>query len=133
MIDHARSRVFTYGELIGDIDFCLSEIENLCSNVIEYRTPKEIITEEYRKEETTIFDRIIYVTEISEADPVTGDELKELRIYMENFITDVEWDYSPIGKFSNYLANVKIVIIREFGWWLKYKMKPKRKKYIKHE
>lgn len=133
MIDFARTRVFTYGELIRDIDGCISEIRDLCSNPIEYRTPKEIITEEYKDDQTTIFDRMMYVTEVSEGDPATDEELKELMVYMKNFIADVEWDYSIGGKISDYLIGVDLKIISKFGWWLKHKIQPKRKKYIKYE
>ena len=133
MIDFARSRVFTYSELVSDIDRCISEISDLCSSPIEHRTPKEIITEEYRNSETTIFDRIAYVSEISEADPATDEELRELRVYMENFISDVEWDYSYIGKFANYLVSSRLEIISKFGWLIKNKTEPRRKKYIKYE
>lgn len=133
MIDFARSRIFTYFELRNDINGCLSEIYDLCSNPIEYKTPKEILTEEFRNSETTIFDNMTYVTEISDPDPASKDELAELRVYMENFISDVEWDYSFPGKFSDYLISVDITIISKFGWWLKHKIKPNRKKYIKNE
>lgn len=133
MIDFARSRIFTYLELKSDIDRCLSEICDLCSNPIEYRSPREILTEEFRNSETTIFDNMTYVTEISDPDPASRDELNELRVYMENFISDVEWDHSIPGKFSDYLISVDVTIISNFGWWLKHKIKPNRKKYIKNE
>jgi hypothetical protein len=130
MIDFARSKVFTYGELINDIDLCLLEIENLCASPIEYSSPREVITETCKEEQTTIFDRMIYITEVSEPDPATDEELKELKVYMENFIADVKWDYSICGKFSDYLISVDVTIISKFGWWVKQKMQPKRKKYI---
>ena len=129
MIDFARTKVFTYEELANNIDERLSEIQELCSNPIEYRSPQEIITEEPKKEEVPIFDRMIYVTEISEPDPATAEELRELRIYMENFIADVDWDYSIIGKFTNFCTGKNIT--SDFGWWLDRNFKPKRKKYKK--
>jgi hypothetical protein len=127
MIDFARSRVFTYSELTKNIDGCLTEIQKLCANPIEYSSPQEIITEEPKKEQTTIFDRMIYVTEISGPDPATDEELAELRIYMENFITDVDWDYSIPGKLIDFL--ISETRLSKFGWWLKFKLEPKRKKY----
>jgi hypothetical protein len=128
MIDFARTRVFTYEELVKNIDECLSEIQELCSNPIEYRLPREIITEEPKKE-GTIFDRMTYVTEISEPDPATAQEMEELKVYMENFIADVECNYSIPGKFSDYLIGANVKIVSRFGWWLKHKIQPKRKKY----
>lgn len=127
MIDFARTKIFTYGELINDIDLCLLEIENLCANPIKYRCPQEILTEDFKSKETNLFDRITYVDEISEPDPATDEELQELRIYMENFIADVEWDYSiPCRIIEFIIAETRI---KKFGWWLKNKFQPKRKKY----
>lgn len=127
MIDFARSRVFSYDELTKDIEKCLCEIKDLCSSPIEYSTPKEILTEEFKPESTTIFDSMIYVTEISLPDPATDEELKELRVYMENFIDDVRWDYSLFGMFSNFCIGKNIT--SNFGWWLDRNFKPKRKIY----
>jgi hypothetical protein len=129
MIDCARTRVCTYAELTKDTNECLSEIAELCSNPIEYSSPKEILTEEFKPEPTTIFDRMIYVTEISEPDPATVEELRELRIYMENFISDVDWDYSILGKLTDFCTGKNIT--SNFGWWLDRNFKPKRKKYKK--
>ncbi len=127
MIDFARTRSFSYSELTKDIDGCLAEIQELCSNPIEYSSPLEIITEEPKKEESNIFDRMIYITETSEPDPATDEELRELRIYMENFIADVDWDYSFLGKFTNLCIRKNIT--SNFGWWLDRNFKPKRKRY----
>lgn len=127
MIDFARSRIFTYDELNRDIDGCLTDIKNLCANPVGYKSPREILTEDFKSRETTIFDRITYVDEMSEPDPATEEELQELRVYMENFIADVEWDYSMLGKIIEFL--IAETRIKKFGWWLKNKFQPKRKKY----
>lgn len=132
MIDFARSKVFTYGELINDIDLYVFEIENLCASSVTYSSPSVILTEDFKNSEENLFDRIVYVEEIAEPDPATDEELRELKVYMENFIADVKWDYSICGKFSDYLIGTKHEIISKFGWWIKHKMQPKRKKYIKH-
>jgi hypothetical protein len=129
MIDFARTRVFTYDELTKDINECLSEIAELCSNPIEYSSPKQIITEEIKKKEDSIFGGMIYVTEISEPDPATAEELRELRIYINNFISDVDWDYSILGKLTDFCIRKNIT--SNFGWWLDRNFKPKRKKYKK--
>ena len=131
MIDFARSRVFTYAELSSDINGCLLEIEYLCSRPIEYSSPQEILTEDFKNSDTSIFDRMIYVTEISEPDPATDEELNELRVYMENFIDDVRWDYSVFGKIMDLLIRANVKIISRFGWWLNGELKPKRKRYEK--
>lgn len=128
MIDFARTRIFSYAELKSDIDKCLSEIQTLCSEPVEYSSPEEIL-DESNSTVGILGSKFIYVTKISPPDPATVQEMEELGFYMENFITDVEWDYSIPGKFSDYLIGANIKIASRFGWWLKYKMQPKRKKY----
>ena len=129
MIDHARTKVFTYEELTNDIDGCLMEIEHLCSRPVEYRGIQELIIEDFKGEDQLPSDRFIYVDEISPPDPATVQELEELKVYMENFISDVRWEYSFLGKFSDFLIGRKL--IGNFGWWLNTKFRPKRKKYEK--
>ena len=130
MIDFARSRVFYHIELKSDIDKCLEEIQTLCSEPIEYSSPEEILEESLiNGTSSNLFNKFIYVTKIAPPDPATVQEMVELKVYMENFIADVEWDYSARGKFSNYLIEVNVGIISRFGWWLKHRIQPKRKKY----
>ena len=129
MIDFARSRVFYYIELKSDIDKCLEEIQTLCSEHIEYSSPEEILEESpINGTSSNLSNKFIYVTKIAPPDPATAQELDELRVYMENFIADVECDYTICGKFSDYLIEVNVEIISRFGWWLKHKIQPKRKK-----
>jgi hypothetical protein len=56
-------------------------------------------------------------------------EMEELKVYMQNFIADVEFDYSWRGKLVDFMSRKGI--FSKFGWWLKYKMQPKRKKYAR--
>jgi hypothetical protein len=132
MIDFARTRIFSYLELKSDIDKCLNEIQTLCSEPAEYSSPEEILGESTPTEGIpNLFDKFIYVNMVSEPDPATVQEMEELKVYMENFIADVEWDYSAPGKLIDYLISVDIKIISRFGWWLKPKIQPKRKKYAR--
>lgn len=130
MIDFARTRIFSYSELKSDIDKCLDEIQTLCSEPAEYSSPEEILQESNVEDGVlNLSNKFIYVDKISPPDPATVQEMEELKVYMQNFIADVEWDYSIPGKFSDYLIGIDVKIFSKFGWWLKYKMQPKRKKY----
>jgi hypothetical protein len=128
MIDFARTRIFSYSELKSDIDKCLDEIQTLCSEPAEYSSPEQILEESGLNEAIpNLFDKLIYVDKISPPDPATVQEMEELKVYMQNFIADVEFDYSWRGKLVDFMSRKGI--FSKFGWWLKYKMQPKRKKY----
>jgi hypothetical protein len=135
MMDFARSRIFTYAELKSDIDKCLREVGDLCGDSVECDmpyVPEEIsVNESLDSEDTSPLKyKLVYKKEMLPPDPATVEELDELRVYMENFITDVEFDYSPIGRFVNFLSSVRAFnAFGNFGWRLLYKIKPKRKKY----
>jgi hypothetical protein len=130
MIDFARTRIFSYSELKSDIDKCLDEIQTLCSEPAEYSSPEQILEESGLNEAIpNLFDKLIYVDKISPPDPATVQEMEELKVYMQNFIADVEFDYSWRGKLVDFMSRKGI--FSKFGWWLKYKMQPKRKKYAR--
>jgi len=132
MMDFARSRIFTYAELKSDIDKCLREVGDLCGDSVECDMPEEISVNESLDfgDTSPLKYKLVYKKEMLPPDPVTVEELDELRVYMENFITDVEFDYSLIGRFADFLSLKGVFsVFGNFGWRLVYKIKPKRKKY----
>ncbi len=127
MIDSARSANFSYKQLKENMDSCIQQVKETCEKEAKWRGIKEVIEDE----SIPFMERFVYEDLIEPPSPATLDELEELKMYMKDFIADVEWQFGPIGKLSDVLMGW-IWPFRSIGYWLWWKTRPKRSRYYKN-
>lgn len=123
MIDHDRGSNFSYKQLKGNMDSCIDEVMKKCATESKWRAIKGV-----NEDESTPF---IYEDLIDPPSPATQDESDELRKYMKYFIADVEWQFNPIGRLSDFLIGW-VWPFRNLGYWIWWNARPKRSRYYKN-
>jgi hypothetical protein len=115
MVDCYRTFVFTYSQLNEDLDDCISSIVRECG------IPKEVNTiTDFDAENKPVYSDV-------KVDPIkfTQGEIFELEGYIKTFINDVNYDFGPIGRISNFMMKSKIKPLRLMGSKIYYSYRPK--------